>query len=305
MPMGARSYTIEAPAKLNIRLKITGRRPDGYHELVSIMTPVSLLDVIEVREKAGEGVELTASGYPVPLDDGNIVVRAAQSFSATTGLQSGVSIKITKNIPVAAGLGGGSSDAAATLLILNEIHSKPLSMDDLRGLALHLGADVPFFLACMPCLVTGIGEILEPVERWREFWYVIVTPPIRVSTAWVYQNYRMKLTRGEYRFIKKVLESASLVISQVLENDLETVTSAIFPIIDRIKRLLVENGAEGALMSGSGPSVFGAFGSVELAASAKKHLLAQKLGDVFMVKTWKRGSGSVIDRMNRWGVVKR
>ncbi len=289
MPMGARSYTIEAPAKLNIRLKITGRRPDGYHELVSIMTPVSLLDVIEVRENRGEGVELTASGYPVPLDDGNIVVRAAQSFSATTGLPSGVSIKITKNIPVAAGMGGGSSDAAATLLILNEIYSKPLSMNDLRVLALRLGADVPFFLVCTPCLVTGIGEILEPVERWPEFWYVIVTPPIQVSTAWVYQNYRMKLTTGEYPFIKKALESASLVISQVLENDLEAVTSAIFPIIDRIKRLLVENGAEGALMSGSGPSVFGAFGSVELAESAKKHLLEQELGDVFMVKSWKRG----------------
>jgi 4-diphosphocytidyl-2-C-methyl-D-erythritol kinase len=288
MPMSARTYTIEAPAKLNIRLKITGQRPDGYHELVSIMTPVSLLDAIEVMEKGGEGVELAASGYPVPLDDSNIVVRAAQSFSATTGLRSGLSIKITKNIPVAAGMGGGSSDAAATLLILNEIHSKPLSMDDLRGLALRLGADVPFFLVCAPCLVTGVGEILEPVERWPEFWYVVVTPPIQVSTAWVYQNYRMKLTIGEYPFIKKALESASLVISQVLENDLEAVTAATFPIIDRIKRLLVENGAEGALMSGSGPSVFGTFGSVELAESAKQHLLAQKVGDVFMVKNWKR-----------------
>jgi 4-diphosphocytidyl-2-C-methyl-D-erythritol kinase len=289
MPMGARSFTIEAPAKLNIRLKITGRRPDGYHELVSIMTPVSLLDVIEVRKKGGEGVELSASGYPVPLDDGNIVVRAVQSFSAATGLQSGVSIKIIKNIPVAAGMGGGSSDAAATLLILNEIYSKPLSMNDLRGLALRLGADAPFFLVGTPCLVTGIGEILEPLAIWPEFWYVIVTPPIQVSTAWVYQNYRMKLTTGEYPFIKKALESASLVISQVLENDLEAVTSATFPVIDRIKRLLVENGAEGALMSGSGPSVFGVFGSVEPAESARKHLLAQKLGDVFIVKSWKRG----------------
>jgi 4-diphosphocytidyl-2-C-methyl-D-erythritol kinase len=288
MPLGSRSYTIEAPAKLNIRLKITGRRPDGYHELVSIMTPVSLLDVIDVNEIGGGGVELSASGYPVPLDDGNIVVRAAKSFSVTTGLQPGVSIKITKNIPVAAGMGGGSSDAAATLLILNEIYSKPLSLDDLRGLALRLGADVPFFLACTPCLVTGIGEILEPIERWPEFWYVIVVPFIRVSTAWVYQNYKMKLTKGEYPFIKKKLESASLVIPQVLENDLETVTSATFPLIDRIKRLLVANGAEGALMSGSGPSVFGAFGSLEPAESAKRHLLAQKLGDVFVVKTWKR-----------------
>jgi 4-diphosphocytidyl-2-C-methyl-D-erythritol kinase len=288
MLMGARVYTIEAPAKLNIRLKITGQRPDGYHELVSIMTPVSLLDVLEVMERRGEGVELTASGYSVPLDDRNIVLRAARSFSATTGLQPGLSIKLTKNIPVAAGMGGGSSDAAATLVILNEIYSKPLSTDDLRGLALRLGADVPFFLACTPCLVAGVGEILEPVERWPESWYVVVAPPIQVSTAWVYRNYGMKLTTGEYPFIKKALESASLVISRFLENDLEAVTAATFPVIDKIKRLLVENGAEGALMSGSGPSVFGTFSSVELAESAKKHLLGQKVGDVFMVKSWKR-----------------
>jgi 4-diphosphocytidyl-2-C-methyl-D-erythritol kinase len=286
--MNARTYRIEAPAKLNIRLKITGRRPDGYHELVSIMIPVSLLDVIEVKKEGGKRVELTSSGYAVPLDESNLVIRAAQLFFVATGLQSGVSVRMTKNIPVAAGMGGGSSDAAATLLILNDIYSKPLSMNDLHGLALQLGADVPFFLVSEPCLVTGIGEILEPTEKWPEFWYVIVTPPIQVSTAWVYQNYRMKLTSGEYASIKSKLKSASLVITQILENDLEAVTSARFPIIDRIKRLLVENGAEGALMSGSGPSVFGAFGSMGRAESARKALTACKVGDVFMVNCWRR-----------------
>jgi 4-diphosphocytidyl-2-C-methyl-D-erythritol kinase len=286
--MNARTYRIEAPAKLNIRLKITGRRPDGYHELVSIMIPVSLLDVIEVKKKGGKRVELTANGYTIPLDESNLVIRAAQSFFAATGLQSGISIRMTKNIPVAAGMGGGSSDAAATLLVLNDIYSKPLSMNDLHGLALQLGADVPFFLVSKPCLVTGIGEILEPAEKWPEFWYVIVTPPIQVSTAWVYQNYRMKLTIGEYASIKSKLKSASLVVTQILENDLEAVTSARFPIIDRIKRLLVENGAEGALMSGSGPSVFGAFGSMDRAESARKALTACKVGDVFMVNCWRR-----------------
>jgi 4-diphosphocytidyl-2-C-methyl-D-erythritol kinase len=286
--MDARTYTIQAPAKLNIRLKITGLRPDGYHELVSIMIPVSLFDVIEVRLKESKGIELAATGYPVPADEGNLVIRAAKSFFNATGLQSGVSIRMTKNIPVAAGLGGGSSDAAATLLVLNDIHSKPLSVNDLHGLAFRLGADVPFFLICAPCLATGIGEILEPAEGWPEFRYVIVSPPIQVPTAWVYQNYRMKLTTGEYAFIKKQLKSASFGISQILENDLEAVTSARFPIIDRIKRLLVENGAEGALMSGSGPSVFGAFGSMDRAKSARKAMVACKLGDVFVVNCWRR-----------------
>jgi 4-diphosphocytidyl-2-C-methyl-D-erythritol kinase len=294
--MDARTYTIQAPAKLNIRLKITGKRPDGYHDIVSIMIPVSLFDLLEVQAKRGKGVDLAAAGYAVPPDNGNLVIRAAEAFFSATALRPGVRINLKKNIPVAAGLGGGSSDAAATLLILNEIHSRPLSMKDLHGLALRLGADVPFFLVCAPCLARGIGEILEPVKGWPEFWYVVVTPPVHVSTAWAYQNYRMKLTNGEYPSIKKKLKSVSRGISQILENDLEEVTSAEFPIIDSIKRLMVENGAEGALMSGSGPSVFGVFGSEEKAQSAKERLLAEKLGDAFLVKGWERGKSSIIEQ---------
>ena len=171
---------------------------------------------------------------------------------------------------MAAGLGGGSSDAAAILLLLNQIYSAPLSAKDLRGLALQLGADVPFFLLCEPCLASGIGEILEPLERWPELWYVIVSPQLPISTAWVFQNYRMKLTSGEYTSIRKQLKRDSLPVSQILENDLESVTSAKFPIIRTIKGLLIENGADGALMSGSGSSVFGVFDSLEKAESGER-----------------------------------
>ena len=286
--MPGKTYRIEAPAKLNIRLKITGRRPDGYHELVSIMVPVNLLDFIEVQKKKTPGTDLSISGLPLPLDENNLVVRAAQAFLGSTGLQEGLSIKISKNIPVAAGLGGGSSDAAATLLLLNEVYSAPLSERDLRGLALQLGADVPFFLLCEPCLASGIGEILEPLAKWPELWYVIVSPQLPVSTAWVYQNYRMKLTRGEYASIKKQLKRDSLPFSQILENDLESVTSAKFPIIRTIKEFLMENGAEGALMSGSGSSVFGVFGSLEKAESVKLHLTSVNLGDVFVTTEYRR-----------------
>ena len=286
--MPAETFRIEAPAKLNIRLKITGKRPDGYHELVSIMVPVSLPDFIEIRKKKPPGIDLSVSGLPLPQDESNLVTRAAQSFFRATGLQEGLSVKITKNIPVAAGLGGGSSDAAATLLLLNELYSTPLSEGDLRGLALQLGADVPFFLACEPCLATGIGEILEPLGKWPELWYVIVSPQLPISTAWVYQNYKMKLTREEYPFIKKQLKRDPLPVSQILENDLESVTSAKFPIIRTIKKLLMENGAEGALMSGSGSSVFGVFGSPEKAKSTKENLASLNVGDVFVTTRYRR-----------------
>jgi 4-diphosphocytidyl-2-C-methyl-D-erythritol kinase len=286
--MPTKTFRTEAPAKLNIRLKITGKRPDGYHELVSIMVPVSLLDFIEVQQKKPPGVHLSVRGLPVPEDESNLVSRAAHSFLSHTGLQEGLSIRVSKNIPVAAGLGGGSSDAAATLLLLNEIYSTPLSARDLRGLALQLGADVPFFLRCEPCLATGIGEILEPLGKWPELWYIIVSPQLPVSTAWVYQHYRMKLTTEEHPFIKKQLQEDSFSVSQILENDLESVTSAKFPIIRTIKGLLMENGAEGALMSGSGSSVFGVFGSLEKAESARERLTPLKLGDVFVTTNYRR-----------------
>ncbi len=288
--MEPETFRIEAPAKLNLRLKITGKRPDGYHELVSIMVPVSLLDWIEIRKKQALGIDLSVSGIPLPLDESNLATRAAQSFFRATGFQEGLSVRIAKNVPVAAGLGGGSSDAAATLLLLNEIYSTPLSEGDLRSLALELGADVPFFLLCRPCLASGIGEILEPLERWPELWYVIVRPRLPVSTAWAFQNFRMKLTREEHPFIKKQLRLDSFSVSQILENDLESVTSEKFPIIRTIKNLLVQNGAEGALMSGSGASVFGVFGSLEEAESAKVHLTPLNLGDLFVTTNYKRQS---------------
>jgi 4-diphosphocytidyl-2-C-methyl-D-erythritol kinase len=147
---------------------------------------------------------------------------------------------------------------------------------------------VPFFLLCEPCLARGIGEILEPLGKWPELWYVIISPQLPVSTAWVYQNYKMKLTREEYPFIKKQLKRDSLPVSQILENDLESVTSEKFPIIRTIKELLIENGAEGALMSGSGSSVFGVFGSLEKAQIARDRLALKNLGDVFLATAYSR-----------------
>jgi 4-diphosphocytidyl-2-C-methyl-D-erythritol kinase len=278
------TYSIKAPAKLNIRLKVTGLRPDGYHELVSIMVPVGLYDILELRVPFDRRIQITCEDTDVPSDKNNLIYRAAESFMYRTGLDEGASINLQKKIPVSAGLGGGSSDAAATLLALNRIYSNPLSDPDLHALAVKLGADVPFFLNCRPSLATGIGEILSPIPNWPELWYIVVVPPFKVSTSWAYQNLRLRLTTDEYIDIFEMLKKGNYSISNILENDLEKVTSASFPIINTLKKSLMDAGAEGAIMSGSGPSVFGIFLTHEKAVCAKEALLSGNLGRVFMVR---------------------
>ena len=277
-------FRIETPAKVNIRLKVTGLRPDGYHELVSVMAPIELFDILELQIADKGRIKISCKGFEVPNDRNNLIHAAVRSFEIKVGIRYGVSVKLTKNIPVAAGLGGGSSDAAATLLALNRLHGNPLSEQDLHGLAVKIGADVPFFLRPRPSLATGIGEFLQPLSTWPEYWYVIVTPPIRVSTSWAYENLKLELTTGEYDYIVNALKNEPFVISRILENDLEKVTSASFPVIHTLKKLLKDAGAEGALMSGSGPSVFGLFSSREKAASARSSVISENVGDVFMVR---------------------
>ena len=284
MGINSNSHHFLAPAKLNIRLKVTGRRADGYHELVSIMVPVGLFDHIELEFIRLRRIMLSCQGFSVPNNKENLVYRAASVFFSKTGTPRGISIKLTKNIPVSAGLGGGSSDAAFILKGLNEMRSNPLKPEALDDLAVGLGADVPFFLLNRPCIVRGIGDILEPIEKWPKFWYVIVKPGHDVSTAWVYGNLKLKLTKGEYQYIVNWLRKGRFEIRHILENDLETVTASHFPVIVNIKRHLLDVGAEGALMSGSGPSVFGVFKSRDKALIAKKKLISKALGEIFVVE---------------------
>ncbi len=278
---------IRAPAKLNLRLKITGRRRDGYHELSSIMVPISLFDLLELRT-VPRGIVLQCEGLPVPPDETNIIYRAAQAFLARTGIQNGVTVKLVKKIPVAAGMGGGSSDAAATLLALGRIWPQALTPSEMHRIALDLGADVPFFLECKPALASGIGEILEPLAEWPPYWYVVVNPRLEVSTAWVYSQLKLALTRSGREDIYELLKGRHFGISRILENDLEAVTAERFPIIATIKGHLMDAGAEGALMTGSGPTVFGVFLAREAAERATQHLISRHVGDVFLTTNWQR-----------------
>lgn len=278
--------TIEmlAPAKVNLLLKITGQRVDGYHELVSILVPVALYDKLKIS-KLEKGLKVYWSGRKLPKGQNNLVNRAAVSFFEKSGIRKGAKITAIKRIPLSSGLGGGSSDAAATLKGLNQLWDNPLSVRDLERLALSLGVDVPFFLLQRPAIARGIGEILEPIRDFPSFWYVIVSPKLMVSTAWAYKRVKMKLTNKEIQNIIDTPKKAIFNISELLSNDLERITLGKYPFLHSIKDSLIELGALGALMTGSGPSLFGLFDAAEKAHEAGKILMRQwRKGDVFVVK---------------------
>lgn len=272
-----------APAKLNLLLKITGLRNNGYHEIVSVFVPVALYDSLRIG-KRGRGLEVHCDGRELPRGEENLVHRAATCFFKNTGINEGAEIRLTKSIPVSSGLGGGSSDAATTLLGLNQLWGSPLTKGELEGIALSIGADVPFFLLRKPAVARGIGEILSPIDGLFSFWYVIVSPHIMVSTAWVYSKVKLELTKKENLNIIHSLGKADTNIPDILSNDLEKVTFGKYPFLRSIKTSLIELGALGSLMSGSGPSIFGLFNSEKKAQEAGKMLASDTRGDVFVVK---------------------
>ncbi len=245
-----------APAKINLWLEVIGKRPDGYHELSSLMLPITVHDQLEVT-LGGTVVSLECSHPDVPQDDRNLVWRAADRFRQATRCSRGMHIKLVKNIPVGAGLGGGSSDAGVLLAHLNQRMGEPLAGAALVDLARSLGADVAFFLESRPALARGIGEKLEWVAGLPAYPLVLIKPPVMVSTRSVYQ--KLTLTRREAAITIRALKAQPWDFQQVLENDLESVTVIEFPVIAQIKQWLMDNGALGALMSGSGPTVFGVF----------------------------------------------
>jgi 4-diphosphocytidyl-2-C-methyl-D-erythritol kinase len=272
---------VQAPAKLNVMLKVTGKRADGYHNIVSVMVPVSLYDDIEVCMAETAGIGLTCRGLPLPSGSENLAVRAAEAFYREAEISPRMHLTLDKKIPVAAGLGGGSSDAAYTLLALNDLHGRPLPFARLIKIASELGADVPFFLYQKPCLATGIGDVLEPMNSWPTLWYLIVMPPHAAPTAWVYRNLKLELTSNTTQDILNPLKKQPFEISRLLENDLEKVTASHFPVILTIKKALIEAGARGASMSGSGPSVFGVFTETDRLSDAARFIASLHLGEVF------------------------
>jgi len=260
-----------AYAKVNLGLKLLGRRPDGYHEILTVMQTVDIWDRV-ILEEAGE-VSLICPGREVPKGPENLAYRAAESFREAFGISKGVRIRLLKRIPVGAGLGGGSSDAAAVLRGLCRLWGILPDFRKLEKLAASLGSDVPFLLRPGTAVVRGRGEVLHYVSWPFGIWYLLVYPGFGVSTRWAYRQVgKISLTSGrEYFNLINLLENGIPPPENfwgILENDFESVVEEEYPQVRWTRRRLEEQGAFVALLSGSGSVVFGVFSELEKARKA-------------------------------------
>lgn len=249
---------LEAPAKINLYLRVLGRRPDGYHEIDSLMAPISLADTLSIELRPG-GIAVDCPGRPELCGTANLAHRAAELYFTAGRAEPGCSIVIHKRIPVAAGLGGGSSDAAAVLLGLERLCGEGLGMAALDQLAGRIGADVPFFLRSAACRVRGIGERLDPLGSLPEFWVVLACAPFGLSTREVYESLKFPLTskQRDDRNTRLIRDGSVGWLAEILQNDLQPASEQMRPVIRRVCDEMLGAGAVGALMSGSGPTVFG------------------------------------------------
>lgn len=265
-----KSLTLKAPAKVNYRLDVLRRRPDGYHDLRMIMQRIDLCDEITISLVDTPGIRVACGREGVPEGADNIAWRAAEALVKLAGREVGIDIAITKRIPVAAGLGGGSSDAATVLMGVNELLGLGLSDDRLMEIGVKLGADVPFFIFGRTAIAEGIGEVLTAIEQVPVVWLAVVNPNVHVSTGWVYQNLQLTTEKPEVK-IPRFYGSVARLCA-ILANDLESVTIPQYPVIGEIKEELLAAGAQGALMSGSGPTVFGLFENEGAARTAAERM---------------------------------
>lgn len=258
-----------APAKVNLYLEILGKRPDGYHELQTLMHRVDLGDEMEISLE-GQGINLVADGKGIPEGKENLACRAAQVFFEELGIQRGLKIRLKKRIPVAAGLGGGSSDAATVVMGLNDLLETSWTQDRLMALGVKIGADVPFFIFQKPALAGGIGERLTPVGFPEPIWFLMLIPPFPISTARAYAAYDRLSHKGKEPVPLKGSYVDITEILPVMRNDLEAAAFLMFPQIRRMKEELLAKGAQGALMTGSGPVTYGIFSSKKEAEQTEK-----------------------------------
>lgn len=271
--------TVHAHAKINLALDVLNRRPDGYHTVRMIMQSLSLCDTLFLRKTEEPGITLSARNpehFPdVSWDEKNLIYKAAKLFMDTCSIKDGVQIVIDKQIPSAAGLAGGSSDAAATLKGLNRLFDRNLSLEELQALGVKLGADVPYCLMLGTALSEGIGEILTPLPAAPSLYCVLVKPSAAVSTKYVYEN--LKLEEALHPDIDSALDAIRTgnigKLCSNLNNILEPVARTLCPEVEDIETKLMELGALGTCMSGSGPTVFGLFTNGNAAVEASEFFL--------------------------------
>lgn len=293
-----------APAKLNLGLEILRRRDDGYHEIETVFVPLALADRLTLeRGPRGSGPRLAIRGAELAADETNLVVRAARRVCAELGVACDLELALEKHVPIAAGLGGGSSDAAATLLGLEELFARRLPEDVRRRIARELGADVPFFLDPRPALGRGIGDLLEPLAGVPAMHWVLVAFPFGIPTAQAYADAARELTlpRSPTK-IAALLGPSGLLSSP--RNDFEAPAARRHPEIREARRALERAGALATGMSGSGPTVYGRFEHEQAARSAAERITAEEStpAGARTIATSSPGSAPV---GSDWGVAKR
>lgn len=284
------SIILKGRAKINLTLDVVGKRDNGYHDLEMIMQSINLYDTIHIRKTKTPGIRLTGNYSWLPTNEKNIAYRAAQLFFEESKIKAGIAIEITKRIPVAAGLAGGSTDAAATLIGLNRLYGTHYSKQKLMEMGLKLGADVPFCIVRGTMLAEGIGEVLTPLPPMPYTHVVLVKPPVGVSTAIVYKRLSINTLKkhpNTAQMIQALKEKNVKKIATNMANVLEEVTIPMHPVIASIKEDFMKQGAMGSMMSGSGSTVFGLFETREKAYKAARYFKSERhMRDVYVTTTY-------------------
>ncbi len=284
------TINIRAYGKINLGLDVIRKREDGYHEVSMIMQSVDLYDTLTISRTKDPSIRVRTNLSYLPNDRRNLVYKAAELFRNTLRLKDGIRITLEKRIPVAAGMAGGSSDAAATLKGLNQLFQAGYSEEALKQLGVKLGADVPYCIQLGTALSEGIGELLTPLKPIPDCHILLVKPDISVSTRYVYEN--LKLTENilhpDISSMLSAIDEGNLeALTSCMDNILQTVTVPEHPIIDEIKTRMKERGALVSLMSGSGPTVFGIYDSLSVAQTAYRYFLEASYGKtVHLVKPY-------------------
>lgn len=290
---------LQAFAKINLGLDVLGKREDGYHEVRMIMQTIRMYDQLDMRKSVEPGIHLTTNKKYIPVDENNLVWRAAKLMMDTCGIIEGVSIHLHKVIPVAAGMAGGSSDAAATLVGMNRLFHCGLSKEKLMELGVQIGADVPYCVLRGTALAEGIGEKLTVLPPMPDCWILIGKPRISVSTKYVYTTLDLNTdtVHPDIDGMKKALEDGNLYgITERMGNVLQDVTIPAYPEVERIKEQMKTLGAVNAMMSGSGPTVFGIFDNEEKAQEACQKLRESgSCQQVFLTVPFNNYGGKTID----------
>ncbi len=267
------SIKLNARAKINITLDVLGKRADGYHDLSMIMQTINLCDNIFIEKTDTENVQMSSNLSWLPCDERNLVYRAALVMKEKYGIEDGIKIELSKNIPVAAGMAGGSTDCAATLIGIRNLFGLNVSDKELMAIGKELGADVPYCIMRGTALAEGIGEILTPLPPFPNCTVLIAKPPINVSTAAVFGSFAAKDVdkRPDNNKMIELIRAKDLNgICQNMCNVLESVTIKKYPIIADVKKIMMENDAIGSMMSGSGPTVFGFYEDYKTALKGLK-----------------------------------